>query len=259
MPLTPAQIAPLAQRLDAALLARREIPRLTEDTPDLSLADAYQVTLAGIALREARGERVIAWKMGLTSLAKRQQMNLDRAIWGLLTDAMLVPNGGEVRVADGVHPKIEPEIALRLGAPLSGRVSREEAWAAVDGVAGALEILDSRYVGFKYFSLPDVIADNASSWRFVLGPWRAPLDVADLPMAMAVNGVTVQSGSSAAISGHPVESLVQLCELLAEVGLSLPAGAVVMTGAATLAEAIQPGMRVTLQVPGLDAVLVDVQ
>ena len=258
MSLTADQIDQLARRLDDALRETREVARLTEDTPNLTVTDAYRITLAGLRLREARGERVAAWKMGLTSAAKRAQMNLDSAIWGVLTDAMLVPNHGQVRAADGVHPKIEPEIALRLGAPLAGTVTHAQAWAAVDGVAGALEILDSRYVGFKYFSLPDVIADNASSWRFVLGPWHAPLDVADLPMTMAVNGQPVQTGSSAAISGHPVESLVQLAALLAEVGLSLPAGTVVMTGAATLAEPIAPGMRVTLHVPGLDDVQVDI-
>ena len=244
-------ISELARRLDGALQTRQEIPRLTETVAALTVAEAYRVMLAGVALREARGERVIGWKMGLTSLAKRQQMSLDRAIWGVLTDAMQVPSDGELRVSDGVHPKIEPEIALRLGRPLSGRVTRDEAWTAVDGVCGALEVLDSRYVGFKYFSLPDVIADNASSWRFVLGPWHAPCEVADLPMAMTVDDHVVQSGTSAAISGHPVESLVQLMDLVAEFGITLPVGAVILTGAATLAEPLHAGMHVRLRVPGL--------
>ena len=148
------QTQTLAERLDAALLNRQEIGRLTEDVADLSVNAAYRVMMAGIGLRLARGEHIVGWKMGLTSAAKRQQMNLDRAIWGVLTDAMLVPNDGELRRADGVHPKIEPEIALRLGHALAGRVTRAEAWEAVDGVCAALEVLDSRYVGFQYFSLP---------------------------------------------------------------------------------------------------------
>ena len=249
-------IETLAVRLDNAGCERREIARLTEEVPDLGVDDAYRVMMAGIALRQARGEHVVGWKMGLTSAAKREQMNLDRAIWGVLTDAMRVKNDGELAVADGVHPKIEPEIALRLGHALTGPVTREEAWEAVDGVCAALEVLDSRYVGFKYFSLPDVIADNASSWRFVLGPWQAPCDVADLPMAMAVNDKVVQQGSSAAISGHPVESLVQLMALLSDFGITLPADAVILTGAATIAEPLQPGMRIRLQVPGFADVTV---
>ncbi len=246
----------LADRLDAALLNRQEIPRLTEEVANLSVSAAYRVMIAGIALRQARGEHIVGWKMGLTSAAKREQMNLDRAIWGVLTDAMRVPHDGELRVADGVHPKIEPEIALRLGHALAGPVTREEAWEAVDGVCAALEVLDSRYVGFKYFSLPDVIADNASSWRYVLGAWQPPCDVADLPMAMAINDTVVQSGTSAAISGHPVESLVQLMDLLTEFGITLPADAIILTGAATLAEPLLPGMRVSLRVPGLAEVRV---
>ncbi len=249
--LEPEVIHELATKLDMALVQKHEVPRLTQDVAELSIADAYSVMMVGIGLRQARGEHIVGWKMGLTSLAKREQMNLDRAIWGVLTDAMQVRDGGELRVADGVHPKIEPEIALRLGHALSGRVTREEAWEAVDGVCAALEVLDSRYVGFKYFSLPDVIADNASSFRFVLGRWQPPCDVADLPMAMEVNDQVVQAGSSAAISGHPVESLVQLMELLSEHGMTLPADSVILTGAATLAEPLHAGMTVRLRVPGL--------
>src|SRR5207248_4163279 len=128
------------------------------------------------------------------------------------TDAMRVE--GSLRVGDGVHPKIEPEIAFVTKRELSGRVSRADAFAALQGVAPALEVLDSRFIGFKYFSLPDVVADNCSSWRFALGPLQRPRDTGGLRMRMSIDGRAAEETDSNAISGHPLESLVQLVAML---------------------------------------------
>lgn len=51
--------------------------------------------------------------------------------------------------------------------------------------------------------------------------------------------------------GDPVLSLVQLVALLAERGESLPAGSVVLAGAATPAEALRPGLKVVAQIESL--------
>ena len=155
--------------------------------------------------------------MGLTSEAKRQQMNLDSPVYGVLTDRMQVPAGGMLRLQGSIHPKIEPEIAFRTSRELRGRITREQALDACSSAFAAMEILDSRYVDFKYFSLPDVVADNSSSSLFVLGTTERPpreLDLTQLQMSMEVNGEAVQAARSDAISGDPLLSVVQLCELL---------------------------------------------
>jgi len=161
-----------ARELDEALLGRREIAPLTKSRGPFDLPDAYRVQERGIALRLGRGEKIVGYKMGLTSAAKRIQMSLDLPIYGVLTDEMRA--GTALKAADGVHPKIEPEIAFVTSRDLSGRISRAQAYEALQGVAPALEVLDSRFVGFKYFSLPDVVADNCSSWRFVIGAVQPP-------------------------------------------------------------------------------------
>ena len=241
----------LAKELDEALLGRREIAPLGKTHGEFDLPTAYRIQERGLAMRLARGEKIVGYKMGLTSAAKREQMNLDLPIYGVLTDAMRVQ--GTLRVADGVHPKIEPEIAFVTKRELSGRISRKEAFAALQGVAPALEVLDSRFTGFKYFSLPDVVADNCSSWRFVLGRLFPPRDTGGLAMRMRVDRRVVQEADSNAISGHPLESLVQLVEMLPH---PLPAGSIVLAGAATVAEALHPGMEISLEVEDLGSVAV---
>ena len=183
-------------------------------------------------------------------------MNLGQPIFGPLTDAMRVPDGGDISITSGIHPKAEPEIAFVTGRELRGRISREEALGACAQIAPAIEVLDSRFVGFKYFSLPDVVADNCSSWRFVLGaPQPAAMatlgSLAALQLRFHVGGRLAQEAPATAISGHPIESLVQLVAMLDAVGQVLPAGSVVLAGAATAAELLVAGQEVVLEVPGL--------
>ncbi|PTL84451.1 2-keto-4-pentenoate hydratase [Vitiosangium sp. GDMCC 1.1324] len=252
----------LAQLLDQARLEAREIPPLTRQHTDLSLPDAYAIQAEGIRLRTSRGERVVGMKMGFTSEAKRRQMNLDSPVYGVLTDKMQVPSGGTFRLQGSIHPKIEPEIAFRTSRELRGRITREQALEACSSVFAAMEILDSRFVGFKYFSLPDVVADNSSSSHFVPGTTVRPsreLDLPRLQMVMEVNGQRVAEARSDAISGDPLLSVVQLCELLDQRGEALPAGSIVLSGAATAAHMLQPGDKVRLTVEGLGDVSVSVE
>ena len=59
-----------------------------------------------------------------------------------------------------IRPRIEPELAFRLGRDLPAGASLDEAWAAIDAIAPAIEIVDSRYRDFQ-FCMTDVAADNA--------------------------------------------------------------------------------------------------
>lgn len=211
--------------------------------------------------RKTSGETQIGWKMGLTSEAKRKQMNLDSPLYGFLTDKMQIKNNEKFEMAHQIHPKIEPEIAFWIAADLEGDVTDEQVLASCRAVCACLEILDSRYEQFKYFSMEDVIADNSSSSHFVLGPWLEEyrdLDLSDLRMSMRKNGEEVESGNSKDISGDPVLSVVELCKLLAQRGQKLKAGSIVLAGAATPAIALEPGMKVDLIVQGMRPVSVEV-
>ncbi|MGD0472396.1 MAG: fumarylacetoacetate hydrolase family protein [Candidatus Velthaea sp.] len=244
-------LAQLAQRLDDAALHAQAVAQLAEP---IDLDEAYRVQALSLARRYARGERRIGVKMGFTSRAKMVQMGLDEMIWGRLTDGMLVDDGTIIDLRHYVHPRVEPEIAFLLKSPLAGRVTMPAALAAVEAVAPALEIIDSRYENFK-FSLTDVVADNTSSSGFVVGPWADPhTDVSNLGMLMEIDGQPVQIGSSAAVLDHPARALVAAARLVAAAGEQLNAGDIIMSGGATAAEALAPGQRVRLTVERLGSV-----
>ncbi|WP_070156809.1 2-keto-4-pentenoate hydratase [Sphingobium phenoxybenzoativorans] len=237
----------LARTVDEAARTATEITQLAE-SHSLTVDEAYAIQALSMRQRFERGEKLIGMKMGLTSRAKMQQMGVSDVIWGRLTDAMRVEDGDAIEFEKFVHPRVEPEIAFILKRPLEGRVTLLEAMNAIEAVAPAMEIIDSRYRNFK-FSLPDVIADNSSSSAFVLGPWNSPsTDISNLGMAMQINGRAVQIGSSAAILGHPGRSLAAASRLVAASGLRLEAGWIIMAGGATAAEKLLPGMAVRLDV-----------
>ena len=240
-------LAALAERLDEAQRTATATPQLET----IGLDAAYEVQKAMMALRYARGERRMGIKMGFTSRAKMVQMGIDQVIWGRLTDGMLVEEGGSIDFSRYVHPRVEPELAFLLKAPLAGKVTPMEALAAVEGVAPALEIIDSRYENFK-FSLSDVVADNSSSSGFVVGRWSSPtVDFSNLGMILEINGQPRQIGSSAAILGDPIRSLVAAARLAEHAGEPLRAGDIILAGGATAAEALSPGQHVRVSVQKL--------
>ena len=217
----------------------------------ITLAEAYEIQKLSIQQRLNRGEKLVGYKMGFTSRAKMLQMGVDDLIWGRLTDAMFIENNQTIDLANYVHPRAEPEIAFRLKSSLSGKVTKEQALAAVDAVATAIEVIDSRYQNFK-FSLEDVVADNCSSSGFVFGPWL-PKDsnIDGLAMHLLVNGERLVSGSSNDILDHPLNSLVEAARCIAEAGEELKAGQIILAGAATAAVALAPNQTIAVEVSNL--------
>ncbi|MFE5856482.1 2-keto-4-pentenoate hydratase [Streptomyces sp. NPDC056500] len=244
----------LTEILDAAAVDGHTVDRPT-DSFELTLPDAYAVQRAVIERRLARGESSTGVKMGFTSRAKMVQMGVDDVIWGLLTDAMQVEDGAVLDLGGLIHPRIEPEIAFLIGSPISGRITPAEAVRSLAGVAVAYEVLDSRYEGFR-FTLPDVIADNASAARYGCGVWQ-PADVRDLSnigLVVEIDGRVVATGSSAAILGHPLRSLVAAARLAGEAGIALEPGQIVLAGAATAALPLPRGAHVRILGAGLGGV-----
>ena len=244
------RVEELAEQLDDAARDGREVAQIDPEG-QLSLQDAYAIQRASIQRRVSRGARRVGVKMGFTSRAKMVQMGLSDVIWGRLTSDMLIEEGMAASFARFVHPRAEPEIAFLLKKPLAGHVTAAEALASVEAVAPALEIIDSRYRDFK-FTLPDVIADNASSSGIVVGPWTDPReDFSNLGLTMSIDGRVVQVGSTAAILGHPLRSLVAAARLSDAAGEPLQAGWVVMAGGATPAEWLKPGEYVSIEMERL--------
>jgi len=234
------RIPELAARLDEAAVAASAIAQIAERA-GLDADGAYRVQADLVRRRLARGERLVGLKMGLTSRAKMAQVGVDEVIWGRLTDAMRIADGGTVAIDSYIHPRVEPEVAFLLDRSPG---PDDDFASAVRAVAPALEVIDSRYANFR-FSLPDVIADNTSAAGFVIGAWQSvPAGLDNLGVLLEVDGRVVQTGSTAAILGDPRRAFTEAVRLAGRSGVRLEEGWVLLAGAATAAVPLRPGMHV---------------
>ena len=249
--------AELAELLEAAELEAHEVVKITDQHPDLTLGEAYEICDLIRDNKLSRGIKQVGFKMGLTSKAKMDQMGVNRPGFGYLFDYFAIPDGGEINTAELIHPKVEPEIAVVLKTALKGPgCTIADVFAAIDFVLPAMEVIDSRYENFR-FDLVSVIADNSSSSRFVTGGQSATVDEIDMKtmgVVMEINGEVVALGAGAAVIGHPANAVAMLANSLAEKGEEVPAGSFIMTGALTAAHAVSPGDSVTVSYQGLGSI-----
>jgi 2-keto-4-pentenoate hydratase len=234
-----AKLHELSERLLEAERGRSPIAPLTDEWPDLSMEEAYEVQRLGI---EARAEEPVGYKLGFTSEAMRNQMGIPSPNHGVLTERMI--SGREVDLSSLIHPRVEPEVAVRTKEDLSGPdASAEEVRRAVEWVYPAIEVVDSRFAKYR-FLLPDNTADNSSAARFVLGEPVSPDDFPDLrsvAVSLRKDGEEIDSGLGSNAMGDPFAAVAWLVNALHERGNVLAAGSVVLTGGLTKAHPVGEG------------------
>ncbi|MEC5213927.1 2-oxopent-4-enoate/cis-2-oxohex-4-enoate hydratase [Polaromonas sp. CG_9.5] len=249
-------IEALGDELFDALRERRTLTPFTSRHPDISVDDAYRISLRFLARREAAGERVIGKKIGVTSKPVQDMLGVFQPDFGFLTDTMQCADGATVSLKKSglIQPRAEGEIAFMLKSDLQGPgVTREDVLAATEWVAPCFEIVDSRIDDWK-IKIQDTVADNASCGVFVVGTQHTDpraLDLAAASMQMWKNDAPAGSGLGAAVQGHPAEAVAWLANTLGAFGIPFKAGELILSGSlAPLVPAVA-GDRFTLQIEGL--------
>jgi len=237
-----------------------EVIKITDEYPELTIEKAYELQDGLLARRlEENNTKTVGIKLGLTSKAKQEMMGVNEAIYGYLHADMLAYEWEPLLCSDLIHPKIEPEIAFFIDEDIEGEnITEEDILRATKYVAPAMEIIDSRYKDFR-FTLVDVVADNCSSAKFVVGSkLMSPqsLDLGNIGMVMSKNGKVAQTGSSAAVLGHPLKAMAWAANLLAKRGKGFKKGDIVLSGAMSEAISIEAGDTVVADFDGLGTVSV---
>lgn len=248
-----------ATELLAAEDGRFDRGPISDEWAGLDVGTAYAVQDETLRRRVARGEQLIGVKLGLTSRAKQRRMSVDSPLVAWLTDAMILPAGEPVPQEKLIHPRVEPEIVFVMKSRLAGPgVTAAQALTAVEAVYAGVEVIDSRYRNFR-FTLTDVIADNASSGAFVLGPVaRGPFDI-DLSLEavlVEVDGKVVDSATGAAVQNNPAEALALAANDLGRRGKAIEAGQIVLTGGMTDAVPAGRGTRSAFHFTTLGSIFV---
>ncbi|MAS66576.1 MAG: isomerase/hydrolase [Pseudomonadales bacterium] len=161
----------------------------------------------------------------------------------------VVPMAPSIKLVQGRGPvHYETEIALLIGAPLSGMVSEEEAEAAIIGVGLALDL--------TLRELQDQLKAKSHPWERAkafdgacpLSPFVPKAQAGDLhalSLQLDINGERRQQGSAAEM----ITPIVALVRHIANQFSLLP-GDVVITGTPAGVGVLNPGDELTLAIAG---------
>lgn len=210
-------------------------------------AEAFRVQQQVVRIKEARGDRVIGFKLGNIAKAMQDKFGVDEPDYGYLLASHLLPENLPVSAADFIEPFIELEVGFVLGRDLSGpHVGAAEVISATEYVVPALEIIDSRVTNWN-IGLGDTLADSGSAGAVIIGAQPRKLsevNVSDMHGEVRFDGQVVAEGNSHAVYGSPVSAVAWLCRRISEYGIGLRAGDLVIPGSCLAAEKMRPGVNV---------------
>ncbi|HWU21270.1 MAG TPA: fumarylacetoacetate hydrolase family protein [Nocardioides sp.] len=256
---SPDVISAAVERLAAAQAGGTPCAAVRDLIGTDDLPAAYAVQQGLVASRLAGGAVVVGRKIGATSKAVQDQLGVDQPDFGYLLDDMDVSSGADGRpisMRTLLQPRVEAEVAFRLGADIAPATEEEITLdlvrAAVDVALPALEIVDSRIAGWD-IGFTDTVADNASSGLFVIGrDGRSleELEPRDVDMELTINDEVRSSGNGAACLGDPLEALRWLAVQAHRFGDPLRAGHLILSGALGPFVPFAAGDRVTASISG---------
>ncbi len=246
----PETIEALAAAYDEAERSRVQVRQPTLDHPGMTIEDGYTVQKAWVAMKAARGDRIIGRKIGLTSRAMQQASQIDEPDFGALMESMIVEDGSAIPADRFIRPRFEVELGFWLKDRIAGAdVTLRDVAAAIDWVVPAIEIIDARcHQNDPETGRPrkvmDTISDNAANAGVIWGGQPKRLDAVDLawvPGVLSLNGVVEETGVAAGVLGHPLKGLVWLARRLAAHGTALEPGQFVLSGSFTRPVTGKPG------------------
>jgi 2-oxo-hept-3-ene-1,7-dioate hydratase len=236
------QIRGAAEALDRAEKARKQIRALSLEHPDMTVEDAYAIQKTWVEIKVAGGRKIKGHKIGLTSRAMQQSMQINEPDYGTLLDDMFFEDGSDIVASDFLDPRLEVELAFILGERLEGEdVTVFDVLSATDYVTPAVELIAARSHRIdpesgRARSVRDTISDNAGNAGIIVGgrPIK-PLDI-DLRWVGALmyrNGVIEETGVAAGVLNHPARGIAWLAKKFAPHGIALEAGQVILAGSFT--------------------------
>lgn len=229
-----------ARRLGHTVSAERD------DLPTTK-AEAYEVQRRVVALS---GLPTCGYKVGSTSKEAQRHLNTDEPGASVLLTPFVHDSPARIGLVADQMPAVEGEFAYRLGRDLPSREAAytlTEVTAAINGIAGAIEVVGTRFSG----GLPGkgrflTTADCGVNIALALGPWTAfdGQDVRDHGVSVTVNDAPKGHGTGSRALGDPLNVMLWLANYLSAQGNGLRAGDIVATGTCTGLDPVKAGDHV---------------
>ncbi|MFK8019606.1 MAG: fumarylacetoacetate hydrolase family protein [Pseudomonadales bacterium] len=246
----------LGDELYAALRAQSTLAPFTERYSEITVEDAYHISLRMVSRRVSDdGERIVGKKIGVTSKPVQDMLGVFQPDFGFLTNSMEYANGSEIPIAGNlIQPRAEAEIAFVLKDDLIGpNVTESDVLAATEAIIPCFEIVDSRIRDWN-IKIQDTVADNASCGVYVLGDARVDprdLDLPNLKIIVTKNGEFLSEGLGSAVQGNPLTAVAWLANTLGQFDIPFKAGDVILSGSLVPLEPVQAGDQLNMELLGV--------
>lgn len=244
-----------AREMLATLDEGQLLPSIAEYDPAFDWDAAYAVAAEIVALRRARGEITVGRKIGFTNRNIWAEYGATSPIWAHVYDCTLIhahQGAATLSLRGSAQPRLEPEIAFRLKAPLvTGRREPEKVLEAIEWYAPSFEIVCCHFPNWK-FKPADSAADFSFHWRLIMGTPVAVRqeDIAalaaqlrDCKVTLSREQLVLARGVGANALDHPALALAFLADILARQPQfeALAPGEIITTGTLTAAMPIKAG------------------
>jgi len=245
----------LGDELYEALSQQKTLTPFTEREADITIDDAYFISLRMVSRRVDAGETIIGKKIGVTSKVVQDMLGVHQPDFGFLTNKMEYANGADIPVAGNlIQPRAEAEIGFRLKKDLIGPgVTEQDVLDATECIMPCFEIVDSRIKDWK-IKIEDTVADNASCGVFVLGDQKADPRDHDLPnlkVTVKKNGKFLSEGMGSAVQGNPLTAVAWLANTLGKYDIPFKAGEVILSGSLVPLEDVKAGDKMEMELEGI--------
>ena len=230
--LTTEERSQIVDSLEEAHRTKIQTTRPSAIFPNIEFEDAYAISAEFAQRQVAAGEKIIGYKVGLTSIAMRRSSKIDEPDYGYLFESMMYADGAKIPHANFCVPRVELELAFILNAPLKGPgVTLVDVIRATEYVVPAIELIDARVDEPR--KIYDTISDNGAGAGIVMGGSPIRPDDPELRMVpglLSVNAEIEETGVAAGVMGHPANGVAWLANKLAEVGEELHPGQIMLAG-----------------------------
>jgi len=239
--------------LYSALRTGQSIAPLTDNYPEMTIDEAYAVSLAICDMRLADGEIIIGKKIGVTSAPVMNMLGVNQPDFGFLTDAMWARDN-VIDTSEMILPRAEAEIAFKLKSDLKGPgVTEADVLNATEGIAACFEVVDSRVKDWKV-KIQDTVADNASCGTMAISQdWIDPqnVDLLNCKAVVTKNGKPLSEGLGSATLGSPIKAVAWLANTLGQRGIPFLAGEIILSGSLVALEPVTAGDQMRVSISGI--------
>ena len=197
----------------------------------LDLPDAWRLQTAVARLREARGERVIGYKVGCVSPGNQQLMGVPHPVWGRLWDTEQHCAGAKLAKTDYANISIEAEFGVTLFRDVVPGMSIDAVAACVDAVYPLLELHNLVMRG-ETPNGHELVGNNCIHSGVVRGAPVTDLNkTSQTDLKLLYDGEIVDEWMALNWPGDLLSAVGWLAGNLAEHNVRLKAGDLLLTGA----------------------------